>query len=164
MTVHFTTAVIPGTTMGRDEDDAMLLLAADSTEDIQNLPVPTALHVVDNSLGLFVHGQMIDAPIPVSDTWVRAAAAVGDFDAQAKVTLLLAPLPGDIASSFVALQEGVAAPYMPVWVGDLLAGRYRMALRDMRVSTGLLGNVDMGFGVPRDVAGRATILHDPRSA
>ncbi|MFI7359738.1 hypothetical protein ACIBTP_38130 [Streptomyces avidinii] len=53
---------------------------------------------------------------------------------------------------------------MPLWVGDVLAGRYKMALRDMRVSTGFLGNVDMGFGVPRDVAGWATMLHDPQSA
>ncbi|MEU2391962.1 hypothetical protein [Streptomyces sp. NPDC007369] len=51
-----------------------------------------------------------------------------------------------------------------VWVGDVLAGRYKMVLRDMRVSTGFLGNVDMGFGVPQDVAGWATILHDPHSA
>ncbi|MEV7581590.1 hypothetical protein [Streptomyces erythrochromogenes] len=114
---------------------------------------------MDNSLGLFVHGQMLGTPVPVSDTWVRAAAAVGDFHAQAKVALLLEPLPGDIATSFAPVQEGVAEPDMPVWVGEVLAGRYKMALRDMRVSTGFLGNVDMGFGVPQDVAGWATILH-----
>ncbi|MEW1639312.1 hypothetical protein AB0469_35320 [Streptomyces sp. NPDC093801] len=50
-----------------------------------------------------------------------------------------------------------------MWVGDVLAGRYKMALRDMRVSTGFLDNVDMGFGVRQDVAGWATILHDPHS-
>ncbi|MFJ6784540.1 hypothetical protein [Streptomyces yangpuensis] len=164
MTVHFTTAVIPGARMGRDEDNALLLLAADSAGDIPNLPVPTALHVVDNSLGLFVHGRMLGTPVPVSDTWVRAAATVGDFHAQAKVALLLEPLPGDIATSFVPAQEGVAEADLPAWVGDVLAGRYKMALRDMRVSTGFLGNVDMGFGVPQDVAGWATILHDPHSA
>ncbi|MGW6571980.1 hypothetical protein ACWGAN_07360 [Streptomyces sp. NPDC054945] len=164
MTVHFTTAVIPGAMMGRDEDNAILLLAADSAGDMANLPVPTALHVVDNSLGLFVHGQMIGSPIPVSDTWVRASAAADDFDAQAKVALLLEPLPVDIATTFAPVQEGVAEPDMPVWVGDVLAGRYKMALRDMRVSTGFLGNVDMGFGVPQDVAGWATMLHDPHSA
>lgn len=68
------------------------------------------------------------------------------------------------ATSFAPVQEGVAEPDMPVWVGDVLAGRYKMALRDMRVSTGFLGNLDMGFGVPQDVAGWATILHDPHSA
>ncbi|MFJ3817814.1 hypothetical protein [Streptomyces sp. NPDC090056] len=118
---------------------------------------------MDNSLGLFVHCQVIGAPVPVSDTWVRAAAAVSYFDTQVEVALLPELLLGDIASSFVPFQEDVAEPDMPAWVGDALADRYRMALRDMRVSTGFLGNVDMGFGVPRDVAGWAAILHDPRS-
>jgi hypothetical protein len=33
----------------------------------------------------------------------------------------------------------------------------------MRVAAGVFGNVDMGFGVPQDVAGWATMPHDPHS-
>ncbi|AJF70469.1 hypothetical protein [Streptomyces vietnamensis] len=97
-------------------------------------------------------------PIPVSDTWVRAAAAAGDFDAQAKIVPFLEPLPGDIATGFAPVQEGVAEPDVPVRVGNVLADQYKM-----RVSTRLLSNVDIGFGVPPHIVGWATILHDPHS-
>ncbi|MDP5315572.1 hypothetical protein [Streptomyces poriferorum] len=78
MGIHFITAVVPAEGSGTDSDNAVLIFATDTQDDIGSLPLPVALHVQDNELGCFAsHGQMLGAPLRVSDDWVAAARQRG---------------------------------------------------------------------------------------
>jgi hypothetical protein len=71
--------------------------------------------------------------------------------------------PLEVAREFVGL-----GPYSP-WACPATTppasppSRSAVAEPDMRVAAGVFGNVDMGFGVPQDVACWATMPHDPHS-
>nr|WP_181412062.1 hypothetical protein [Streptomyces sp. F12] len=127
MGIHFTTAVVPAARSGADTDNAVLIFAADTQDDIANLPLPVALHVQDNELCCFApHGQMLGAPLRVSDDWVAAASPTGLFEAQARVCVVLEPLPEEAGTSHVPQGEGVTEWGLPSWVG----GRRRGPVQD----------------------------------
>ncbi|MFE0777817.1 hypothetical protein [Streptomyces sp. NPDC058861] len=149
MGIHFTTVVIPGALMGREEDNALLLLAGETEEDIGNLPLPVALHVVGNEVGAFgPHAHALGVPMPVSDRWIRAAGATEQFQAQAQVCVVLEPLTVGAPTTDVPASEGVDEPDLPKWVMDVLMQRYKSAVRTVHVSTGSLGMVDAALNAP----------------
>ncbi|MEV6421578.1 hypothetical protein [Streptomyces sp. NPDC051662] len=161
MGIHFTTAVVPAERSGSDTDNAVLIFAADTQDDIANLPLPVALHVQENELGCFApHGRMLGAPLRVSDDWVAAASPTGSFGAQARVCVVLEPLPEE-AVPYVSVGEGVTEQGLPSWVGDVIAGRYKMALRPVRVSIGNPLLLDSALGAPTQLPEWAQMMHTP---
>ncbi|MDP5315571.1 hypothetical protein [Streptomyces poriferorum] len=61
---------------------------------------------------------------------------------------MLEPLPEEADTSHVPVAEGVTEQGLPSWVGDVIAGRYKMALRAVRVSIGNPLLVDAALGAP----------------
>ncbi|MFD9598581.1 hypothetical protein ACFWA9_38265 [Kitasatospora sp. NPDC059973] len=162
MGIHYTTAVVPAERSGADTDNAVLIFAADLADDIPGLPLPVALHVVGNELGCFgPHAQPIGPAIPVSDDWLRAASPTGGYDAQARVCVVLEPLSEEAGTGGASIAQGVDEPDLPSWVGDVVAGRYRMAMRPVRVSTGSLGLLDVAIGAPTTLTEWAALMHTP---
>lgn len=162
MGIHFTTAVVPAERSGADTDNAVLVFAADTCDDIANLPLPVALHVQDNELGCFApHGQMLGAPVRVSDDWIAAALPTGPYDAQARVCVVLEPLPEEAGTSHVPAGEGVTESGLPSWVGDVVGGRYKVACRSVRVSIGDLLLLDAALGAPTQLPEWAHFTHTP---
>ncbi|MCX4682058.1 hypothetical protein OG413_43540 [Streptomyces sp. NBC_01433] len=162
MGIHFTTAVVPAERSGADTDNAVLIFAADTQDDIATLPLPVALHVQDNELGCFApHGQMLGAPLRVSDAWVAAASPTGSYDSQARVCVVLEPLPEEAGTCHVPVREGVTEQGLASWVGDVVAGRYKMALRSVRVSIGNPLQLDAALGAPTQLPEWAEITHIP---
>ncbi|MGW2686216.1 hypothetical protein ACWC6I_24065 [Streptomyces sp. NPDC001414] len=162
MGIHFITAVVPAERSGTDTDNAVLIFAADTQDDIASLPLPVALHVQDNELGCFApHGQMLGAPLRVSDDWVAATLPTGSYDAQARVCVVLEPLPEEAGTSHVPVSEGVTEQGLPSWVGDVIAGRYKMALRPVRVSMGNPLLLDAALHAPTQLPEWAQVMHTP---
>ncbi|WP_146057504.1 hypothetical protein [Streptomyces sp. SM12] len=162
MGIHFTTAVVPAERSGADTDNAVLIFAADTQGDITNLPLPVALHVQGNLLRCFApHGQMLGAPVRVSDAWVAAASPTETYDAQARVCVVLEPLPEEAGTSHVPAAEGVTEQGLPSWVGDVVEGRHRMALRSVRVSIGDPLLLDAALGAPTQLPEWAQVIHTP---
>lgn len=162
MGIHFTTAVVPAERSGADTDNAVLIFAADTQDDLADLPLPVALHVQNNELTCFApHGQMLGAPLRVSDDWVAAAAQTGTYETQARVCVVLEPLPEEAGTSHVPASEGVTEPGLPSWVGHVVEGRYRMALRSVRVSVGDPLLLDAALGAPTQLPAWAQHMHTP---
>lgn len=162
MGIHFTTAVVPAERSGADTDNAVLIFGADTLDDIANLPLPVALHVQDKELRCFApHGQMLGAPIRVSDDWIAAASPTGPYGAQARVCVVLEPLPEEAGTSHVPEGVGVTESGLPTWVGDVIEGRHRMALRSVRVSIGNPLLLDTAHGAPTQLPAWAHIMHTP---
>lgn len=162
MGIHFTTAVVPAARSGADTDNAILIFAAHTQGDLADLPLPVALHVQDNELTCFApHGRTLGASMRVSDDWVAAAASTGQYDAQARVCVVLEPLPEEADTSHVPASEGVTESGLPSWVGDVVAGQYKMALRSVRVSVGKPLLLDAALGAPTQLPGWAEHMHTP---
>jgi hypothetical protein len=162
MGIHFTTAVVPAPRSGTDTDNAILIFAADARDDIADLPLPVALHVQDNALGCFApHGKMLGAPLRVSDDWIAAASPTGAYGAQARVCVVLEPLSEEAGTSHVPAGEGVAESGLPSWVGDVVGGRYKMALRTVRVSIGDPLLLDAALDAPTQLPDWAQFTHTP---
>ncbi|MFJ6752576.1 hypothetical protein ACIQNI_30970 [Streptomyces sp. NPDC091266] len=162
MGIHFTTAVVPAERSATDTDNAVLVFAADIQDDITNLPLPVALHVQGNELSCFgPHGQILGAPLRVSDAWIAAAAPTGDYGAQARVCVVLEPLPEERGTAHVPVDEGVTEAGLASWVGDVIAGRYKMALRAVRVSIGNPLLIDAALHAPTRLPEWAEFTHVP---
>ncbi|MFB7403312.1 hypothetical protein ACFCZR_24365 [Streptomyces rubiginosohelvolus] len=162
MGIHFTTVVVPAARSGADTDNAALIFGADTEDDIADLPLPVALHVLDNALQCFgPHGQMIGGPMPVSDAWIAAAAPIGDHAAQARVCVVLEPLPEQTGTSDVPVELGVPEAGLASWTGQVIAGDYRMAMRAVFVSTGSPLNVDSALHAPTRLPEWAHHMHTP---
>ncbi|MFI1532118.1 hypothetical protein [Streptomyces griseus] len=159
---HFTTVVVPAERSGADTDNAALIFAADTEDDIADLPLPVALHVQGNTLGCFgPHGQMLIGPLPVSDAWIAAAAPTRDYPAQARVCVVLEPLSEQIGTSDVPVEQGVAEPGLASWTGQVIAGDFKMAFRAVNVSTGSPLLVDAALHAPTQLPEWADIVHTP---
>ncbi|WP_328973410.1 hypothetical protein [Streptomyces sp. NBC_00239] len=153
---------MPAERSGADTDNAVLIFAADIEDDIANLPLPVALHVQGNELGCFApHGQMLGAPLRVSDAWITAAAPTGNYGAQVRVCVVLEPLPEEGGTDHVPVDEGVTEPGLASWVGDVIAGRYKMALRAVRVSFGNPLLIDAALHAPTQLPEWAEFTHTP---
>ncbi|MFD3908837.1 hypothetical protein ACFXOL_21005 [Streptomyces californicus] len=162
MGIHFTTAVVPAELSGADADNAILILAGDMADDMAHLPFPVALHVLDNALGVFgPHGHMLGDLLPVSDAWVAAAAPTPDYAAQARVCVVLEPLPEQVGTHSAPLREGVPEPGLASWTRDVIEGRYKMALRAVNVSTGSPYMVDVALHAPTRLPEWADHIHTP---
>jgi len=139
MAQHFSTFVIPAEAIGQAVSTPVLVLAADSEADVASLPMPTALHFTEaNAITAFTHTTpAAGGALPVSDSWVRACAEYGDDQTgEAKVVLVLEPVPGDIATTWATAEQGAAQADMPAWTTQLLQLRLHCAMRDVRVTTG----------------------------
>ncbi|MFF4859911.1 hypothetical protein ACFY2N_34090 [Streptomyces rubiginosohelvolus] len=162
MGIHFTTVVVPAARSGADTDNAALIFGADNEDDIQHLPLPVALHVLDNALQCFgPHGQVIGGPMPVSDIWIAAAAPTGDYAAQARVCVVLECLPEQVGTSDVPVELGVPEAGLASWTGRVIAGDFKMALREVSVSTGSPLNVDAALHAPTKLPEWADHIHTP---
>jgi hypothetical protein len=162
MGIHYTTAVVPAERSGEDTDNAVLIFAADSEDDLADLPLPVALHVQDNELSCYApHGQLLGAPVRVSDDWVAAAAPTGGYEAQARVCVVLEPLPEEVGTLDVPASEGVTEAGLPSWVADVVAGRYKMALRSVRVSVEDPLLLDAALGAPTQLPEWAQRMYTP---
>ncbi|MEU7028957.1 hypothetical protein AB0A60_19980 [Streptomyces sp. NPDC046275] len=145
--------------MDQDEDNAILILAGEMEEDIAKIPLPVALHVVENSLGLFgPHAHALGDPLPVTHRWVQAAQGTGKYAPQAKVAVVLAPLPEQRSAADTPVDEGALQPDLPSWIMDVLLAKHPMAVRDVRVSTGFLGLLDVALGAPTQLPEWADVM------
>ncbi|MEX2985689.1 hypothetical protein [Streptomyces sp. C36] len=163
MGIHFTTAVIPAARSGTEYDTAAVFLGPEMEADVPRLPLPATLHIVGNTVTPFAaHGRPVGDPMPVSDRWVQASRAVGGYGAQAKVVVLLEPLPEEVSTADVPVQMGIGEDGLPGWLPGVLEGRYKMAMRDVTVSEGSVLLLDTALGVPAQLPEWATVLHDPR--
>ncbi len=140
MAQHFSTFVIPAEVIGQVVSTPVLALSADSEAGIAGLPMPTALHFTEaNGITVFTHTTPVSGGLPVSDGWVRACAAYGDDQTgDAKVVLVLEPVPGYIATTWAGIWEGVSQADMPAWATRLLNLQLHCAMRDVRVTTGTI--------------------------
>ncbi|MFB6700243.1 hypothetical protein [Streptomyces rubiginosohelvolus] len=162
MGIHFTTAVVPAERSGTDADNAVLIIAGEMADDIPLLPLPVALHLMGNELGVFgPHGHMLGAPLPVSDAWCAAAAPIGDHAAQARVCVVLEPLPEQVGTHSAPLETGVREADLASWTGQVFAGEFEMALRAVYVSTGGPLNVDSALHAPTRLPEWAHHMHTP---
>ncbi|MFF6829954.1 hypothetical protein [Streptomyces longwoodensis] len=75
--------------------------------------------------------------------------------------MVLEPLPEEAGTSHVPQDEGVPEQGLPSWVGDAVAGRYKMALRSVRVSIGDPLLLDAALGAPTQLPQWAQITHTP---
>lgn len=137
MSIHYSTVVWPAAETGFDWDTPLLVLAGETAADVASIPLPTSLHRVGNEVMPFTHAAMRDdfGPIPVSDAWI--AAVEGGYDGRAKAVVALDPLPAGVSTNSVPVEEGVGGEKMPMWLGPLLAGAVRVAIRDIDVSVGI---------------------------
>ncbi|MFB6814341.1 hypothetical protein ACFCV8_07325 [Streptomyces sp. NPDC056347] len=162
MGIHYVTVVLPAERTGADTDNALLIIAADVQDDVANLPLPVTLHAQGNELTCFAsHGRMLGAPLLVSDQWVAAASPTGSYGAQAKICVVLEPLPAMADTSHVPAGEGVPEPDLPFWAGGVVEGRYKIAFRSVSVSIGNPLLLDAALGAPTRLSEWAEVLHTP---
>lgn len=138
MTQHFSTTVIPAAVINEPVSTPVLALGADSEDGIAGLALPTALHLMEpNRIMAFTHTTPVSGLMPVSDAWVAACCAYGDeFTGEAKVALILEPVPADIETTWAGIEEGVPHEDLPPWMTSLIRGELRCATRDVRVTSG----------------------------
>lgn len=164
MGIHFTTAVIPAARSGTEHDTAAVFFGPEMAADIPALPLPATLHVIGNEAAPFAAGgRQVGVPMPVSDHWVQASRSVGGYGAQAKIVVLLEPLPEEVSTADVPVPMGVGEDSLPSWLPGVLEGRYKMAVRDVTVSEGSALLLDAALGVPARLPEWAEVLHDPHS-
>lgn len=162
MGIHFTTVVVPAERSGTDTDNAVLIIAGEMLDDIPHLPLPVALHLMGNELGVYgPHGRVLGAPLPVSDIWGAAAAPTEGYVAQARVCVVLEPLPEEAGTHSSPLKVGVPEPGLASWLGPLIAGEFKMAFRAVRVSTGGPLMVDSALHAPTKLPEWADHIHTP---
>lgn len=160
MGMHYTTLVLPATRTGADSDNAIIIIGAALADDIPNLPLPAALHANGNTLYLYGPHASPLGQMPVSDVWLQAAAPVDGYAAQARVCVVLDPLPEEAGTvGREPLAVGVTEPDLPSWTEDVISGRYAMAMRALALSQGSLALLDVALGVPTQLPEWAHHMH-----
>lgn len=104
--MHFTTFVIAGLR----PPTPVLVLAPETGPEVGALPLVTSLHRVGNEVTGYVHASPLPAPVPVSDRWIEAVEGYGR---EAKVVLVLEPLPADISTGYAPPAQGWTARTCP---------------------------------------------------
>ncbi|MET8680039.1 hypothetical protein ABZW18_21260 [Streptomyces sp. NPDC004647] len=132
MAVHYTTFVLQAS-VSLPDDTPVLVLGADTAEEIPGIPLVTSLHRIDNAVMPFSHAAMVLGEFPVSDAWIEA---VQGYDSAAKVVIIREPVPAGASTEDVFVAEGVRGESLPPWVGPLVAQKLHAAMRDVPVTYG----------------------------
>ena len=132
--IHHTTFVMPDVASGLGYDVPFLVLGADTPEEAARIPLVTSLHRIHNSAMPFVHASPVLGEFPVTDAWATAVSQ--QYDDRAKVVLLRDPIPAGISTEYAELTKGVLGPNLPPWLGAMLEGAIRSAVRDVPVTAG----------------------------
>lgn len=133
---HFTTFVLPAEDERAERTIPFLVLAAEDPDDVEQLALPTSLHRIGNEVMAYARARALDqgpGPMPVSDAWILAVA---DYEAEAKVAVILEPVPAAAPTDEAAPTTGVDGADLPWWTGHLLNGQLHAAIRDVPVSAG----------------------------
>jgi hypothetical protein len=127
--IHYTTFVMPQQMTGFEWATPVLVLAADSTEEIPKIPLVTSMHVLDNTAMPLAHATPVLGEFPVSDVWVTVSQR--EYDERAKVVIVRDPVPvGDTTESAV-LGAGVSGERLPGWLDLMFTAQIRSATRDV---------------------------------
>ncbi|WP_435108092.1 hypothetical protein [Nocardiopsis synnemataformans] len=133
---HFTTFVLPAEDRRAERTIPFLVLAAEEPDDVEQLALPTSLHRIGNEVMAYARARALSespGPMPVSDAWILA---VSDYEAEAKVVVILEPVAAAAPTDEAVPTTGVGGADLPWWTGRLLNGQLRAAARDVPVSAG----------------------------
>jgi hypothetical protein len=139
--MHYTTFVLLETA----PPAPVLVFGPEDASEIPDLPLVTSLHVMVNEATPMMRASPLGFPVPVSDYWVDAVKGYGN---EAKIVLLLEPVPGDIDTSYAQPEVGVHDADLPAWLPMMIGGGLKLAMRDVPVTSGT-GLADWGIVLDR---------------
>ncbi|MFG2986193.1 hypothetical protein ACGFYQ_33915 [Streptomyces sp. NPDC048258] len=144
MTIHFTTFVMPPALTGQTHHVPVIVFGSDTRGGMRTFPLPTSLHRIGNEVMPYAHATP-GYPMPVTDTWIEAAAEFGDGHdvaggakgiSVASILAVQQPVGKDIETTYAPLPEGVNGLDLPPWLAGLFDQTLTFAKRDVFISEG----------------------------